>query len=140
MGLRAEHPSERLYERVARRLAWPRDVERDATRLGPQNKFARHELNHLIDADHPPKVMPADDTFEHLDLTGTAQAKSQPDRRLEPAERIDDGQDAAFRPQCKLIVHDVHLQDPVRAWTRRAIRAQSRRHAALRYLVAHLQT
>jgi hypothetical protein len=48
-ALTAEAAVERLDEGVVRRLAWPREVERDALGIGPQIEIAADELGALID-------------------------------------------------------------------------------------------
>lgn len=43
----------RLDERIVGRLAWPREVERHAMRIGPEIQVARDEFTALVNVNRP---------------------------------------------------------------------------------------
>lgn len=60
----AELAIERLDECIVGRFAGSREVERDATLIGPQIKITRDELGTLIDADRRWKAELTPDPFQ----------------------------------------------------------------------------
>ena len=66
-ALGTEASVERFNERIVRRCAWSREVERDVVRVGPEIQVARDELRALIDTNGLGIVRFSTNTVEGLD-------------------------------------------------------------------------
>ena len=76
----AELAIERFDESVVGRFARTREVQRNATVVGPEVEIARYELASLIDADRLGKSDLAAHLFENLDHIGTTEVEPRFDR------------------------------------------------------------
>ena len=85
---------ERFGKRVVRRLARPREVERNALRISPQIKVATDKLRALVDADRLRIAHLRAGPFERLHDVFAAVARSRVQRRRVAGERVDNRQDA----------------------------------------------
>jgi len=74
---RSEAAIERFDEGVIGGLAWPREVERNATLIGPQIEVARHKLGALVDPDRRREAHLPADPFEHVDDIDAAEREAR---------------------------------------------------------------
>ena len=137
---RSEAPVEFLDKRVIGRLAWAREVERDAALISPQVQITLHELSTLIDPYGCRKSHLPADPFQHLDDVGAAECKPRFQRRREPRERVDNREHTKFLSRRHLIVHEVHRPSLVRSRRRPAVVPQLGLDPALGRFVPQLQT
>lgn len=138
-ALRPELAVEAFDERVVGRLARPAEVERHVSCIGPQIEIARNELAALVDPDRCRLANLAAHPLEHLDHIRRPEPEPRHDRRREPAERIDDTQDAQLRSGCQLVMDQVHGPYLIRTGCRAAAITKLRFHPPLGRFPTQLQ-
>jgi len=138
-ALGPEPAVKRFDERVVRRLAWPGEVERDASLVGPEIEIPGDELRAQIDADGLRITCLSAHPLECVDHVFTAIAEARVNRRCVSREGVDHGQDPNPASCRQLVVNEVHGPGLVGSHWRRAVLAQLGLDPPLRRLVAQLQ-
>src|SRR6185437_7011972 len=138
-ALGAELAVQALDESVVGRLAWPAEVQCDVVHEGPQVELLADELGPVVETDGLGIAKLARDALECFDDIAATEVLPHIDRRREPGEGIDDGQDTESGSVEQLVVDKVHGPDLVGCRGRRAILAQLRLDPSLGRFVAQLQ-
>jgi len=106
---------ERFDEGVVGRLAWPGEVEHDASLIRPQVQVALDKFGALIDPDRCRESYLPADPFEHLDNVDAAEGEARLQGRREARVRVDDSKHAKLLAGRQLVVHEVHRPRLVRS-------------------------
>lgn len=126
-------------EGIVCRLSWSREVESDASHVGPQIKFPADELRAIVNADGFWRSKVRGRLFESFDDIATAIGSPNVDGWRMPGKRIHDRQDPQFATVEKLIVHKVHRPEFVGLRRDRTITAQLCLHSVLWRFITQLQ-
>ena len=120
----SEFAIQALDEGVVGRFAWPAEVERDVVHESPQVEFLADEFRSIVETDGLGIAKPTTDTLERFNDIGATEALPHVDRRREPGEGVDGGEDTDPGSVEQLIVHKVHGPDMVGCGGRRTILSQ----------------
>ena len=131
---------ERLRKGIVGRLARAGEVQRHPMHPGPEIQLLGDELRPVIHPDAFRAAMDRRDPLQRGHHIGAAIAQPYVDRRRDPGEVVDDGQNADLAAGEQLVGQEVHRPTLVRRRGNHAVLALFRRDLPFRCLPAQLQT
>ncbi len=129
---------EALDERIVCGLARPAEVEDDTVCIRPEIELPRGELAAIVDPDAARFAKDSNGVVEHRDDVGRSRLVSDPERRTDPGEVVDQGQNPKPRTIEQLIIHPVHGPTVIGCNGGYPIIPQFRHDPSPRRLVSHL--
>lgn len=130
---------ERFDEPIVRRLAWTREVQCYAVRIGPEIHISGDELTAIVDPDRLRTPDLSAHVFKRPDDILAAVGEARIGCGAEARMGVDHGQGTELPTGSQLIMNEVQRPDLVRSSRPLTIFTQLRLHTALGMLVSQLQ-